>query len=71
MNKINLEDVKERKYYGVPDDIAESIISKHNSLFFSGFDTYTEQSENGNTISIFHYNEFDFYRKGLMNKKSA
>lgn len=71
MKKINLENLKERKYYGVPDDIAESIISKHNSLFFSGFDTYTEQSENGDIVATFHYNELDFYRKGLMNKKSA
>lgn len=66
MSRVNLEDVKERKYYGVPNDIAEEILNRNNTLDFSGFGTYTERS-NENIIAVFHDNEFDFYRKGLMN----
>lgn len=69
MEKINLREICDRNYYGVPKDIAKTIVDKGHSLWFSGFDTYTERDENENVVITFHYNEFDYYRQGLLDTK--
>lgn len=68
MEIINLTDIRDRNYFGVPKDIAKSIIDKGHSLQFSGFDTYSEIDENGKCILSFHYNDFELYRNGLLKK---
>jgi hypothetical protein len=68
MDKINLKDIRDREYYGVPIDIARIIDNKNHSLFFKGFDTYIEKDENDKIVATFHTNEFDYYRNGLLNK---
>lgn len=69
MEKINLKEIGDRNYYGVPLDIAREVVNKGHSLWFSGFDTYTEKDEIGNVVITFHHNEFDYYRQGLLFKR--
>ena len=66
MEKINLGDICDRNYYGIPKDIAKSIVDKGHTLWFGGFDTYVEKDESGNTLLTFHYNEFEYYRNGSL-----
>lgn len=66
MEMINLADIGDRNYFGVPKDIAKLIIDKGHSLWFSGLDTYSEIDENGKCILSFHTNDFELYRNGLL-----